>query len=145
MKIVTIIAVSIDYLRLSLPKRTALQDLLETTKFAAELITASASSMIHISANYAFGICNLKRLLYKGYCWCVIVAIESSGYIVSYLTPYQPVLYIHRPQSWPALSLIASFMGPTWGPTGADRTQVGPMLAPWTLLSGVPNPTMVNH
>ena len=33
-------------------------------------------------------------------------------------------------------SLIARFMGPTWGPTGADRTQVGHMLAPWTLLSG---------
>ena len=27
-------------------------------------------------------------------------------------------------------------MGPTGGPSGADRTQVGPMLAPWTLLSG---------
>ena len=34
--------------------------------------------------------------------------------------------------------LIARFMGPTWGPSGADRTQMGPMLAPWTLLSGVP-------
>ena len=34
-------------------------------------------------------------------------------------------------------SLIARFMGPTWGPSGADRTQVGPMLAPWTLLSGM--------
>ena len=33
---------------------------------------------------------------------------------------------------------IARFMGPTWGPSGADRTQVGPMLAPWTLLSGTP-------
>ena len=32
--------------------------------------------------------------------------------------------------------LIARFMGPTWGPSGADRTQVVPMLAPWTLLSG---------
>ena len=28
------------------------------------------------------------------------------------------------------------FMGPTWGPSGADRTQVGPMWSPWTLLSG---------
>ena len=27
------------------------------------------------------------------------------------------------------ISLIARFMGPTWGPSGADRTQVGPMLA----------------
>ena len=34
-------------------------------------------------------------------------------------------------------SLIARLMGPTWGPSGADRTQVGPMLAPWTLLSGI--------
>ena len=34
-------------------------------------------------------------------------------------------------------SLIARFMGTTWGPSGADRTQVGPMLAPWTLLSGM--------
>ena len=34
-------------------------------------------------------------------------------------------------------ALIARFMGPTWGPSGADRTQVGPMLAPWTLLSGL--------
>ena len=30
---------------------------------------------------------------------------------------------------------IARFMGPTWDPPGADRTQMGPMLAPWTLLS----------
>ena len=28
-------------------------------------------------------------------------------------------------------------MGPIWGPSGADRTQVGPMLAPRTLLSGL--------
>ena len=33
-------------------------------------------------------------------------------------------------------ALIARFMGPTWGPSGAERTQVGPMLAPWSLLSG---------
>ena len=34
-------------------------------------------------------------------------------------------------------SLIERFMGPTWGSSGADRTQVGHMLAPWTLLSGI--------
>ena len=32
--------------------------------------------------------------------------------------------------------LIAKFMGPIWGPRGADRTQVGPMLVTWTFLSG---------
>ena len=37
---------------------------------------------------------------------------------------------------WCHKTLIARFMGPIWGPSGADRTQVGPMLAPWTLLSG---------
>ena len=35
-------------------------------------------------------------------------------------------------------ALRARLLGPTWGPSGADRTQVGPMLAPWTLLSGWP-------
>ena len=32
--------------------------------------------------------------------------------------------------------LIARIMGPTWGPPGSCRPQMGPMLAPWTLLSG---------
>ena len=31
---------------------------------------------------------------------------------------------------------ITKFIGPTWGPPGSCRTQMGPMLAPWTLLSG---------
>ena len=34
-------------------------------------------------------------------------------------------------------SLIARFMGPTWGPSGHDRTQMGHMLDPWTLLAGL--------
>ena len=35
------------------------------------------------------------------------------------------------------IALIARFMGPTWGPSGDARTQVGPILAPRTFLSGV--------
>ena len=31
---------------------------------------------------------------------------------------------------------IARIMGTTWGPPGSCRPQVGPVLAPWTLLSG---------
>ena len=31
---------------------------------------------------------------------------------------------------------IGKFMGPTWGPPGSCWPQLGPMLAPWTLLSG---------
>ena len=34
-------------------------------------------------------------------------------------------------------SQIAKFMGPTWGLPGSCRPQMGPMLVPWTLLSGM--------
>ena len=34
-------------------------------------------------------------------------------------------------------SQIAKFMGQTWGPPGSSRPQMGPMLAPWALLSGM--------
>ena len=34
-------------------------------------------------------------------------------------------------------SQIAKFMGPIWGPPGSCWPQMGPMLAPWTLLSGM--------
>ena len=40
---------------------------------------------------------------------------------------------------WTALHRLSpdsKRMGPTWAPHGDDRIQVGPMLAPWTLLSG---------
>ena len=41
--------------------------------------------------------------------------------------------------------LVARFMWPTWDPSGADRTQVGPMLAPRTLLSGSLSPRQSNN
>ena len=53
---------------------------------------------------------------------------ESIGEIGSY-----PSIFTFSAET----SLIARFMGPTWGPPGVDRTQVGPVLAPWTLLSGI--------
>ena len=51
-----------------------------------------------------------------GYICCALITDSFAGYC--------------------STSLIARFMGPTWGPSGADRAQVGPMSAPWTLLSG---------
>ena len=33
-------------------------------------------------------------------------------------------------------SQVARITWPTWGPPGSCRSQVGPMLGPWTLLSG---------
>ena len=34
-------------------------------------------------------------------------------------------------------SQMAKSMGPTWGPPGSYQPQMGPMLAPWTMLSGM--------
>ena len=57
-------------------------------------------------------------------------------YVLSYL--HHVPLYGHHGDHEPPGKhhQIARFMGPTWGPSGADRTQVGSMLTPWTMLSG---------
>ena len=46
--------------------------------------------------------------------------------------------FVHWYLYFESMSQIARFMGPTWGPPGSCRPQMGPMLAPLTLLSGVP-------
>ena len=43
-------------------------------------------------------------------------------------------VFLIRPLS--RATQIARFMGPAWGPPGSCRPQMGPMLAPCTLLSG---------
>ena len=47
-----------------------------------------------------------------------------------------PIITKHRHAHWRGTPQIAKFMGPTWGPPGSCQPQMGPMLAPWTLLSG---------
>ena len=64
---------------------------------------------------------------------------RTEPYIL-WLTRYRSRTYPMRWCMWSMfckMSQIAKFIGPTWDPPGADRTQVGPKLAPWTLLSGV--------
>ena len=46
-----------------------------------------------------------------------------------------PVWY-HETKDDPLHSFMPNVHGTTWGPSGADWTQVVPMLAPWILLSG---------
>ena len=59
---------------------------------------------------------------------------------VSWLTQVVEILP-HETQWIPIItakpSQIAKFMGPTRGPPGSCWPQLGPMLAPWTLLSGM--------
>ena len=60
-----------------------------------------------------------SALLYKSF---TIVTMWSQIHrLQAHLATMELHLYIP--------SLIARFMGPTWGTSGADRTQVGPMLA----------------
>ena len=65
-----------------------------------------------------------------------------SGFPNSNYSADEIKVWIEMNTQWPckgiygSFTLIARFMGPTWGPSGADRTQVGPMLTLWTLLSG---------
>ena len=71
-----------------------------------------------------------------------------ASYIYIYLYIYIYDMYVHNllgsgnigiicPFGWLHYSLIARFMGPTWGPPGAARTQVDPMLATQALLFGL--------
>ena len=47
------------------------------------------------------------------------------------------------PSSITITSHVARFMGPTWVPPGSYQPQMGPMLAPWTLLSGMVQNNMI--
>ena len=62
---------------------------------------------------------------------CIMIGINCASITTSFL---MNIWITHHEL---CSSLIARFMGPTSGPSGADRTQVGPMLAPLILLSGM--------
>ena len=93
-------------------------------------------------------------------CWCIFrwmfnvqmsQALKDGGEVQALWKAYtqgwfwSKLLATSTPHSSPvslnhdllSATLIARFMGPTWGPPGTDKTQVGPMLAPSTLLSGL--------
>ena len=71
----------------------------------------------------------IMYIFFKSWPMLFVFFINSSYY---YPCPiYRPLMGILFRFS----TLIARRMGPTWGPSGADRTQVGPMLATWTSLS----------
>ena len=61
-------------------------------------------------------------------CISCIISVESK---MSFDPPPQIIQKQHM------TSQIAKFMGPTGGPTGSWRPQMGLMLAPWTLLLGI--------
>ena len=62
---------------------------------------------------------------------------QYSGVIYTRPVFEGPSVMLYLRSFWVRLpTLIAMFLWLTWGPSGADRTQVGSMLVPGTLLSG---------
>ena len=100
------------------------------------------SLSMHDDFSIGLGICRLgklwrrvfrpgKQLLFPFYlCRCAFPATQCH-------TGTKPNLHQSDTGPYLARSLIARFMGQTRGPPGADRTKVCPMLAAWTLLSGL--------
>ena len=71
---------------------------------------------------------NVAHLVSVPMC-CLLLTDVTFADPFRYPTRCLTVISIKSPQ-------ITKFMGPTWGPPGSCRSQMGPMLAPWTLLSG---------
>ena len=61
--------------------------------------------------------------------------VQYRGYCITYNTA---VATVENKQDFFefARAETAKLLGPTWGPPGSCRPQMGPMLAPWTFLSG---------
>ena len=92
--------------------------------------------------------------------YAIGVTLKNIGQYIWWMNPLRTLIlatdykvpsnHVHRPISWDVLCYwvtwavvwlrlwpqTARFLGPTWGSPGDDRTQVGPMLATWTLLLG---------
>ena len=71
----------------------------------------------------------------NGSCYIIVGFNYKHGYV--FLEAYFWAVTLMYIGSDDNNNLISRLMGPTCGPSRADRTQAGPMLALWTLLSGI--------
>ena len=71
---------------------------------------------------------SISRKLDNHYIHSTICQRHMSWYSLKRTDKYRGLLWID--------TQIAKFMGPTRGPPGSCRPQMGPMAVPWTLLSG---------
>ena len=84
---------------------------------------------------------NIKALRHWPLCaevtgdrWIPRINGQWRGKCFHFMTSSWTVLVWYSVRTFP--TQIARFTWPTWGPPGSCRPQLGPMLAPWTLLSG---------
>ena len=86
---------------------------------------------------------SLSKLIWV--CWKLILMmnyrLQSGGnsVLISMIWEYAIHIICTGNPLERAYFVLARFMGPTRGPPGADRTQVGRLLDPWTLLSVLAN------
>ena len=65
-----------------------------------------------------------------------IFKLKWNSQVIYCAKNYDLILFIIGRDMKTIITQIAKFVGPTWGPPGSCQPQMGPMLAPWTLLSG---------
>ena len=97
------------------------------------LILLGSPYMIFLSTQWhwmifdSYLICNRE----KQYFWCQnrirLPCVKETFASIS--TEFAGIQY--------SVSQIENFIAPIWGPPGSCRPQMGPMMAPWTLLSGM--------
>ena len=78
-------------------------------------------------------------MFYRHFQWLTFDAIEIL-YHIRHNHPHPHPHPLNRQIGIWYPTLIARFVGPTWGPSGADRTQMGPMLAHELYYLGTPAP-----
>ena len=101
---------------------------------------ASRGQIYLIWNDRVFFMTRLETECWSSHAWCAWCHMRSTKFQLIESHSYK---YITVTTIWieccisRAESQISKFMGPTWGPPGSFRPQMGPMLAPWTLLSGM--------
>ena len=90
------------------------------------MVTYSATGSEFVATNIIL-VCDANFILFISF---ALIRLLNHIYIYNRYVAYK-FKFVHV-----CPDRIAKFMGPTWGPPGSCRPQMGPMLAPWNLLSG---------
>ena len=111
------------------------------------------SSQAQISCNRELGsmcLCQMKYIfpgieipiikkIQSWDCLTIIIGIHVMERLPFYIWSAPLILFQYKEHFYISITKIpdSKFMRPAWGPPGTCRPQMGPMLAPWTLLSGI--------
>ena len=109
------------------------------------LHTKYVVTLFSIYSNFAMKICTLVHTgnkdnwnLRSGQVNFSLSSVWPYGphYSSLYFPVFDKTLIFNNTVWFLILKNYPKFRGPTWGPPGTCRPQVGPILAPWALLSG---------